>query len=194
MAQIKIKSIEQIKQDKNYVESNSLKNIDAKGIDLTDFPSESIKEIKNCNLENTGLKIFLTCEDDNELDPEIKIIDSNIIGAKFVHSEKKQNDPIEKIWIYLNNVILDKAQIQYLNSLYKNDDFQIRYDLKTILNNDGLMFDSIKLLWLLKNMIPNSKIFKEKDLHDIVETIDKIILKDTVGDLKTIYDNISNQL
>ncbi len=89
---------------------------------------------------------------------------------------------------------MDKAQIQYLNSLYKNDDFQIRYDLKTILNNDGLMFDSIKLLWLLKNMIPNSNIFQEKDLHDIVETIDKTILKDTVGDLKTIYDNISNQL
>ncbi len=94
--QIKIKSIEQIKQDKNYVESNILKNIDAKGIDLTDFPSESIKEIKNCNLENTGLKIFLTCEDDNELDPEIKIIDSNIIGAKFVHSEKNKTTLLKK--------------------------------------------------------------------------------------------------
>ena len=83
--QIKIKSIEQIKQDKNYVESNILKNIDAKGIDLTDFPSESIKEIKNCNLENTGLKIFLTCEDD-----------TNIIGAKFVHSEKNKTTLLKK--------------------------------------------------------------------------------------------------
>lgn len=197
MERIKISSIDEIFNDKNFIEYNSFSNLDAAKVDLSNFHNR-IRNIFDCNLENTGLKIFLTHENDSGFDSIIRIVNSNIIGAKFVSDEKKHNNSNKIINLYLNNVILDETQIKYLNALYKSDSFQIYYDLNTILNNDGIVIDSLELLGLLKNFlisfVPNNHIFNVKELHDIANKIEKIISKDEVGDLKGIYDNIANQL
>lgn len=196
MEQIKINSIEQLKNNENYADCDKLENIDARGIDLSNFPSNNIEDIENCNLENTGLKIFLN-NNSNEYFKELAIADSNIIGTQFVRDEQRQDNSIEKISVHLNNVILDKNQIQDLNALYQKKDIKIYYDLNTILNNDGIVIDSFDLMRLLRNFlhdITNTTIFKEDDLHNKVEKIEKVILKDKAGDLKAIYDNIAEQL
>ncbi len=196
MEQIKINSIEQLKNNENYVYYDKFENIDARGIDLSNFPSNNIEDIENCNLENTGLKIFLN-DNSNEYFKEVAIADSNIIGTQFVRDEQQQDNSIKQINIYLHNVILDKNQIQYLNDLYQKKDIKIYYDLNTILNNDEIVIDSFYLMRLLRNFLhdtANTTVFKEDDLHNIVEKIEKVILKDKVGDLKAIYDNIAEQL
>lgn len=197
MEQKKINTIDEIYNDDNFIKFQALNNLDATKIDLSNFHA-NIKDVVNCNLENTGLKIFLTHENNTGFDSMIRIVDSNIIGTKFVSDEKKQDNSTRKINVYLDNVMLDKEQIKYLNALYKNDNFQMYYDLNTILNNDGIVIDSLELLGLLTrfldNAISRAPIFKEKEMYEIVDKIEKTIIKDEDGDLKTIYDNIVNQL
>ncbi len=194
MQQIKINSVEQIYNDENYIKYNVLDNIDARGIDLSSFPSSSINDILNCNLENTNLKIFL----DNTA--EYRIADSNIIGTQLVTKKNNQDNSNNNslFTLDLNNVIFDKEQIQYLNQLYKKNKFMIHYDLNTILNNDGILIDSIALLALLDtllyNLTFNTTFFNKEDLHNIVEKIEQVISKDVMGNLKNVYNNIANQL
>lgn len=201
MEQIKINTIEELYNDENIkywrrlfnINTRGLSNVDAREINLSKFPSENIKDIINCNLENTEFKIYLN--------DDFCITDSNIIGAHFIIDEKtneKQHDFFNKTNVYLNNVMLDESQIKYLNTLYQSNDFQIHYDLNTILNNDGIVIDSSELLIVLKiflsSIAPNGHIFKEKEMCDIVDKIEKAIVKDEIGNLKAVYDNIACQL
>lgn len=178
----KINQISIKKKFKNYGDftKHNLENVD---LSFLKIKQETAYWIDDANLKNTGLHITLL--------PSSTISNTNLSSCNlFLETKYKWSTPLT-----FNNVIFDKKQIEFLNSIYKENIF--KYDAKTVLNNDNLYVTSKDLLNIIHEYLRHKErnyITSRKYLKEQLEIIEKLINKDIDGHLKKLYEFLTKDV
>lgn len=178
----KINQISIKKKFKNYGDFTK-HNLENEDLSFLKIKQETTYWVDDANLKNTGLPLALL--------PNCTISNTDLSSCNlFLETKYEWSNPLK-----FNNVTFDKKQIEFLNSIYKENRF--KYDAKTLLNNDNLYIPSKVLLDIIKEYLrykERNQVVSRKYLNEQLEIVEKLIDKDIDGHLKKLYKFITKDM